>query len=175
MTAPLLVFLGDSLIEFYDWQTRFPNYQVRNLGVAGETVQGLRQRLDRIAGCLAQPAWFLVMIGTNNIAMEDYGFFAEYHALVASLRQRYPKAALQITSLLPMQLPWLAPDTIPRLNDRLRVLAQELGADYVDAYAAFTASRLGLTLFLDDGVHLSNAGYQTWATAIKPFLPRLNH
>lgn len=171
MTASQLIFLGDSLIEFSDWQRCFPAYRVVNLGQAGETVQELRQRLTRLAGRLTEPAWFLLMIGTNNVAMEDYGFVPEYRAIVAGLRQRYPAAAVQITSLLPMRLPWLAPDTIPRLNDRLRSVAQELGASYVDAYAAFAGSGAGNALFLDDGVHLSEAGYAVWAAAIAPFLP----
>lgn len=106
MTMPPLIFLGDSLIEFYDWQACFPNHTVVNLGQAGETVQELRQRLDRLGGRLTNPAWFLLMIGTNNnVAMEDYGFMAEYRAIVTTLRQRYPTAAVQVTSLLPMRLP----------------------------------------------------------------------
>ncbi|MEW6594334.1 MAG: GDSL-type esterase/lipase family protein [Thermodesulfobacteriota bacterium] len=171
MTAPQLIFLGDSLIEFCDWQDHFPGHAVVNLGLAGETVQELRQRVEHLAGRLENPAWFLLMIGTNNVAVEDYGFFADYRALVAILRQRHPAAALQVTSLLPMHLPWLAPETIPRLNSRLRELAQDLGAGYVDAYAAFVARGNTGPFFLDDGVHLSDAGYTVWAAAIRPFLP----
>lgn len=174
MTAPALIFLGDSLIEFYDWQACFPNHAVVNLGQAGETVQELRQRLDRLSGRLANPIWFLLMIGTNNVAMEDYGFFTAYRAVVATLRQRYPNAAVQVTSLLPMRLPWLAPDTIPRLNERLRALALELGAGYIDVHGAFMASGLGPALFLEDGVHLSEAGYRVWVQTLRPFLPSVS-
>ncbi|HDH01537.1 MAG TPA: GDSL family lipase, partial [Nitrospirae bacterium] len=43
-----ILFLGHSLIEFFDWQTRFPDHRVASLGVAGETVEGLLSRLDGI-------------------------------------------------------------------------------------------------------------------------------
>ena len=171
MTVPQLIFLGDSLIEFHDWQTRFPAYQVVNRGRAGETVQELRARIDDLDGCLDNADWFLLMIGTNNLAMEDYGFLPAYREIIATLRQRHPLAPIQLTSLLPLRLPWLAPETIPWLNDRLRQLATEGGAGYVDAYGAFTANGDIAALFLDDGVHLSNAGYTVWAQSIVPFLP----
>jgi lysophospholipase L1-like esterase len=39
------LFIGDSLIEFFDWQARFPELEVTNAGRAGETAQELLQRL----------------------------------------------------------------------------------------------------------------------------------
>jgi len=43
-----LLFIGDSLIEYFDWQERFPKNAVYNMGVAGETVEGLYARLPVI-------------------------------------------------------------------------------------------------------------------------------
>jgi hypothetical protein len=36
-----ILFLGHSLIEFFDWQKRFPDHLAVNLGKAGESVEGL--------------------------------------------------------------------------------------------------------------------------------------
>jgi len=30
-----IAFIGDSLTEYFDWQNRFPEYEVMNLGIAG--------------------------------------------------------------------------------------------------------------------------------------------
>ncbi|HSR35845.1 MAG TPA: GDSL family lipase, partial [Desulfurivibrionaceae bacterium] len=78
MATPQLIFLGDSLIEFCDWRTYFPDQPIINLGLAGETVQELRQRIDRLDGRLQSATWLLLMIGTNNVAMEEYGFLPDY-------------------------------------------------------------------------------------------------
>jgi len=37
--------MGDSLIEFFNWQERFPDREVFNYGIAGETAEGLLARL----------------------------------------------------------------------------------------------------------------------------------
>ena len=171
MTNPQLLFLGDSLIEYGDWQRHFPAYDVVNLGVAGETVQGLLARLPQITRQAPRPAWACLMIGTNNVAMEDYGFLPDYEAIVTRLGREYPAAVLVITSLLPIHLPWLADNAIPRLNDQLRRVAHRRGATYLDAHAAFLQRMAGPSLFLADGVHLSTAGYETWSAAMAPFLP----
>jgi len=44
MTAKRLLFIGDSLIEFFDWQGRFSDCLVKKLGRAGETVQEILAR-----------------------------------------------------------------------------------------------------------------------------------
>lgn len=170
MVRQSLVLLGDSLIAFGDWQDHFPGYGIVNLGLAGETVRELRERLDTLDGRLGDPACLVVMVGTNNVAMGEYGFLADYRAIITALRQRHPTAVLLVNSLLPMRLPWLAPDTIPRLNERLRSLAAELGAGYVDGYSAFLIPPAA-PLFGDDGVHLSDEGYRVWAAAMAALLP----
>lgn len=65
-----LLFLGDSLVEFFNWQERFPGYQVTNAGVAGETVQGLLRRTRESVTEKVPPHWISIMIGTNNLAAE---------------------------------------------------------------------------------------------------------
>jgi len=41
MQQKTILFIGDSLTEFFDWQKRFPGHKVVNLGSAGETVETL--------------------------------------------------------------------------------------------------------------------------------------
>jgi lysophospholipase L1-like esterase len=69
-----ILFLGHSLIEFFDWQKRFPAHTVRNLGVAGESVEGLLSRLDGIIKTYPEADLIFIMTGINNIAMEDFDF-----------------------------------------------------------------------------------------------------
>lgn len=60
------------MTEFFDWQQRFPEHRVMNLGIAGETVDGLLGRMDRVLLALHDPDLIFVMSGINNIAMEDH-------------------------------------------------------------------------------------------------------
>lgn len=165
-----LLLLGDSLIEFFNWQARFPAYEVTNAGVAGETVQGLLRRLRHSLPEGATPNWVCVMIGTNNLAMEDYGFMQAYGELVALLRKNYPQAAIILSSILPIQLPWLAESALTGINQQIRNLAAAQDRIYyLDLYAEFKknldpGSR---SLFDSDGVHLSDEGYTLWSQVLQ--------
>ena len=44
-----ILFLGDSLIEYFDWNERLPGHNIVNLGIAGESVQGLLSRVMKIS------------------------------------------------------------------------------------------------------------------------------
>ncbi len=167
-----LLFLGDSLIEFYDWQARFPLHQVRNLGIAGETVEELLVRTSRVVKQETPPDMVLIMIGTNNMVMEHFSFIPAYEKIIETLSAAYPQSLLVINSLLPLQVPWLADTAIPRVNVRLLALAKACGAQYLDIYRQFIdEQRLAKrSYFLGDGVHLSDTGYRAWSAAIEAFL-----
>jgi lysophospholipase L1-like esterase len=165
-----LLLLGDSLIEFFNWQERFPAYEVTNAGVAGETVQGLLRRIRHPWSGEVSPHWISIMIGTNNLTMEDYGFVQVYGELVALLRRNYPQAAIILTSILPLQLPWLAETSITRINQKIQNLATTQDKTfYLDLYMEFKKyTGTGTNyLFDSDGVHLSNHGYTLWSEVLQ--------
>jgi lysophospholipase L1-like esterase len=159
-----ILLLGDSLIEFFDWQARFQGVTVLNRGIAGETVQGL---LARLPGELAAAGFvdvIAVMTGANNLIGEDYGFLPEYEEILVTVRSALPEARLVVTSLLPFQLPWLAAGTVDRLNESLRNMAARNQADFLNVCDPFVAAQqAGTPCFFEDGVHLTDKGYGIWA------------
>lgn len=168
----LLVFIGDSLTEWYDWQARFTEYEVLNLGVAGETIEGLSNRLDRIVLALAKPDYIFIMTGINNIAMEDYEIIREYKRVVNRFFSVFHKTSLVIQSLLPVDRSWISGGIIPDLNSALKTLAKDFMADYLDVYGAFIGpdGKLIREYLADDGVHLSDKGYEAWAGIVEGYL-----
>jgi lysophospholipase L1-like esterase len=78
-----LVFIGDSLTEWFDWQRRFPDYTVTNLGISGEPIEGLLERRDRIRSQLTDPDYIFLMTGINNIAMEQYDITGPFREIVS--------------------------------------------------------------------------------------------
>ncbi len=166
-----LLFLGDSLIEYCDWQGLFPAHAVRNAGLAGETLEGLLSRLPGLLAPGEKPEKCFLMIGTNNLLGEDYFFLPAYGELLDSLTALAPGAETVCTSLLPMPLPWLAPNAVARINDLLRALASARGAGYLDLHSLFSKGpQPAAACFEADGVHLSREGYALWARAIADLL-----
>jgi len=160
--------MGDSLIEFFNWQARFPDEQVYNFGSAGETAEGLLSRLPNIIRNIRTPDLVMIMTGTNNIAMEDYGFLSTYERIIDLLQRNYGPANIVMTSLLPMEFFFLG-DAVPRVNKRLKDIAGDAEIAYLDLYPLFLGqdSRPISAYYEADGVHLSEKGYEVWAGALE--------
>ena len=162
-----LLFLGDSLVEFHNWQTCFPAHQVVNAGMAGETVAGLMANLPRLLRRCPDPDRVVIMIGANNLLREDYGFLPDYKKILATLVGILPSERITITSLLPFQVPHLAPSIVPRLNQGLLQLSRQKKTGFLDLFAAFhTEARSVAACFTEDGVHLSDLGYAIWSACL---------
>ena len=168
------LFIGDSLIEFSNWQNRFPDHQIINFGQAGETAEGLAARLPGIIKRYEAPDLIMIMTGTNNIAMEDYGFLFTCEKIINQLKEAYPEAKIIMTSLLPIELFWLG-DAVPRVNKRLQAISKNLAVHYLDLYPLFLGrdDKQNSAFFEPDNVHLSLEGYEIWANALEDFLLEL--
>jgi len=171
-----LLLIGDSMIEYGAWQNYLPGREVINLGLSGESVEELRERAPNIIKRQATPDLVLIMIGTNNVAMGRLEFFAAYAEILTVFQETWPVALMVINSLLPMDLNYLAPEAVPRINDRLRTLAEKKNAHFLDAWQALAdQDNLPLPGVLEDEVHLTARGYRLWATCLEEFLIRQEH
>jgi len=167
MTQSNFLFLGDSLIADFDWQARMHHFTILNYGVPGETVQGLRNRIPSITKDLAPPQLILVMIGTNNLIIEDYGFQESLRQIVVQLTSHYPTAEVIINSLLPSQLPWVSLDILQRINTATEAMTQQTGCCYLDM---FSKLKPDTDFFQTDGIHLTAKSYDLWSKSILEFV-----
>ena len=72
---PLLLLLGDSLIDYGEWHRRMENFRVVSSGVPGERTEGLYRRLGGpLLTTEPEPAAIVVMSGTNDILFGDLSF-----------------------------------------------------------------------------------------------------
>ncbi len=167
-----LLFIGDSLIEYFDWAGRFPSYSVYNMGVAGETVDGLYARIDRIIKAIESPDRIFIMSGINNMAMEDKGFVPKYRKIITKLGERYPDATIFVQSLLPVLFPFISNEDVIEINVELRKLAADKGVSYVDIHSHFLDQQQNPnpSCLAADGVHLSEKGYVVWSGEIENLL-----
>jgi lysophospholipase L1-like esterase len=167
-----LVFVGDSLTEWFDWQGRFPDHEVTNLGISGETVEELLERRDLIRSRAGDPDLVFLMTGINNILQEQYGITGQYREIVRSFTTWWKGATVVVQSLLPVEYAWVDNETIRDINRHLGEIAQEYGAAYLDVYSAFVdaAGSVKAGLLSEDGVHLAAKGYEVWAKVVEGFL-----
>jgi lysophospholipase L1-like esterase len=168
-----LIFIGDSLTEYFNWQNRFSEYDAVNLGISGETVEGLLGRIDRIISSIKNPDYIFIMTGINNIAMEDFAIIGSYRKIVSELSYKFKEAVIVVQSVLPVNLYWIDNSAIKAINRALKETADEFNnVEYLDVFLLFVDAN-GKPIddyLLDDGVHLSDKGYDVWAKAVEGFL-----
>jgi len=169
-----LVFVGDSLTEWFDWQRRFPQYRVINLGISGEPVEGLLNRRELIRASINDPDFIFLMTGINNLAMEQHDIMLPYREIVRNLTTWYKAAVIVVQSILPVDLPWISNAIIKNANSQLEQIARDYNADYLDIYRLFVDSDENPFhgYLSDDGVHLASKGYEVWSNEVETFLNR---
>lgn len=160
-----LLFLGDSLMEYFDWSERFPGHEVYNLGIAGETVEGLYCRLSGIFRKVKDPDMVFIMTGINSMAMGDDGIADIYRKVVQEIAQAYPSARVIVHSLLPVLFAFISNEDIQHLNAELKQIAADEKVLYLDIHCRFLddKGRPVAAYLMDDGVHVSEAGYRVWS------------
>ncbi len=167
-----IALLGDSLTEYFDWQGRFPQHCVTNLGVAGETVEGLLGRLETIRSTIRSADIIFIMTGINNIAMEEYAIHGPIEEIVRETTSWSLQTKSVLQSVLPVRLPWIDNRVIREINEALKQIARKYGASYLDIFSRFVDSQGNPVerYLLDDGVHVSDKGYEVWSQAMEDFL-----
>jgi lysophospholipase L1-like esterase len=145
---------------------------VTNLGISGETVEGLLARRERIRTQIDNPDFIFLMTGINNIATGQYDIVPPYREIVRNLTTWYTQSTVVVQSLLPVDSEWVSNDVILDINRLLEEIAREFSAVYLDVFRSFVDVKVTPKkgFLSDDGVHLANKGYDVWAREVERFI-----
>ncbi len=174
----LTVLLGDSLSLWFPGEL-MPGQRVWiNQSISGEKTKGLLNRLDLIEKNKIESIF--VMIGINDLiwGKTDAEIIENYKEIVRQLKAKHPDSQIVVQSILPHggenstwesrdKLMALDSDRIVAMNNRLKKIAADNDAYYLDLYPIFVTGdgqlRPDLTT---DGLHLNREGYLVWRSAI---------
>ncbi|PZE29010.1 MULTISPECIES: GDSL-type esterase/lipase family protein [unclassified Curtobacterium] len=168
----LVLFVGDSLTAGGDWQSWLPGERVRNLGVNGDTTDGVLARLDEVVA--AQPDVIVLLIGTNDFG--NHRATAEHvvrnvESILVDLRRDLPGVRLLLVSILPR-----AASFTPRIEEANRHLRQFVAtcrAQFLDLWPALAEGDRIDPRFTEDDLHLNEDGYRAVVGELLPALERL--
>ncbi|KQO64848.1 GDSL-type esterase/lipase family protein [Curtobacterium sp. Leaf261] len=170
-TAPM-VFLGDSITEQGDWEARFPGDHVVNLGIGGDTTDGVLARLDEVVRLA--PEAIVLLIGTNDFGNEKKSVehvVRTAETILVDLRRDLPGVRLLLVSILPRQAVFSA--RIEEANRHLRQFVATCHAQFLDLWPALAEDGHLADRFTEDGLHLTEAGYDAYVAELVPALERL--
>lgn len=169
-----IIFLGDSITEYGQWEELLQHPKVKNRGIAGETTWGLMRRLSSIT--TTQPKAIFLMIGVNDFLFTDRTEIIDnYLKIVDRIKSEAPNSQLFLQSVLPINThvknTVFNNKEINLLNESIQELAQNKGLIYLDIHQLLKNEKgeLGAN-FTADGVHINGAAYAIWKEVVTPHI-----
>ena len=172
-----VVFLGDSLIERCNWNELFPDLNVKNRGIGGDTVNGVLVRLNTVMK--TQPKKIFLMVGVNNLMngnsvdqiVEDYGRLLDE---LVELRDE-EGVKIYVESILPVGPEMKNASRIildgREVNSRVKEMCADRDITYIDLTDAFSNEDLALNSdFGYDGVHINARGYRVLRDKLESYV-----
>ena len=168
-----VVFFGDSITSGGDFNALFPEKSVCNLGVPGDTIEGMTARAGMIAA--VKPEKVFILGGINSLCDDNSdAVLKEYGAMLDRIGG-VTDAEVYIQGILPVSTKQeerlhVKNTTITRFNERIADLAAEKGFHYIDLPGFFLADGVINPDYTKEGIHLTEEGYRVWADAIAGFI-----
>lgn len=167
-----IVFFGDSLTYNGDFSDVFPDRVVCNLGLRGDTIQGLTNRIIQVK--LLNPKKVFLMTGINDIAsLTPAQFERQFNELIRVLIEQVQNVEVVVQSLLPVndiefKISCNNEQIINR-NTIIRNIASKKGLLFLDLFTLYVK---GGILPIDetiDGIHLLPEAYQKWKSELSSY------
>lgn len=187
-----VVFIGDSITQGWEgagkkaWADTFAPMKAVNLGIGGDQTGHVLWRITEGKELEPlKPKAAVIMIGTNNTgSMSAEHIAGGIKAIIDELRKQKPEMKILLLGVFPRAGGIKKEDAtapadklnpkIKEINDRISKFADGKHVFYKDIGAKFLDEQGGLSRkVMPDLLHLSPAGYEIWANAIKDDVAKL--
>lgn len=165
-----IVFLGDSIFDWYPIDKIFDDLPIVNSGIAGnkttDILENLEERVYRY-----NPTKVFIQIGTNDLKYEDseelnQEVYENIVKIAESIQKHRKKSEIYIISIYPVNndLPGANDrhnDEIQSINKKLeKYCAESKNIIYIDAFSALANDEGSLDVaYTKDGLHPNDLGY----------------
>lgn len=170
------VMIGDSITERAEWNELFPNVSISNRGIAGDTTEGVLNRLDSIL--IIKPINAFIMLGINDILNENSpeNTFKKYVQLIINLQKNDINPVIQSTLFISKERK--NSENINKFVERLNALLFEYATQnnlvFINLNETLSENNGLKNDVTDDGVHLTGEGYKLWKYALQKYQACLN-
>jgi lysophospholipase L1-like esterase len=172
-----VIFLGNSITEFGDWQKLLNDPSVINRGIAGDNTYGVLARLKDIT--TRKPAKLFIEVGINDFSLHDsLGVIVKNMlTIVKQVHKASPATAVYLMGILPTN------DNVKNdypfalnkgrettiINDRLAGAATMNNYIYIGLGSLLKDKngKLDTKYAEPDGIHLNDKGYQLWINFLR--------
>lgn len=162
------VMIGDSITDGGLWNELLNNDLIQNRGIAGDTTDGVLDRLNSVNKNLKQA---FIMIGINDFFQEksvEY-VFSNYLKIIENLQQKGIKVYIQSTLFVGESKPAKYNEKVEALNEKLKNYAKENNLIFIDLNKQLAPNKTLKNEFSYDELHLNGKAYKIWTETIKKY------
>lgn len=168
-----VVFVGSSSIRL--WRTLeedFEGLPVINRGFGGSEMDDALEFADRIV-IPYRPRMVVVYAGDNDLWSEQtpQQVFGNFQALVEKVHASLPETRVAFIAVKPSVARWSIADRVRETNALVeQYAASHPLVDYIDIFTPMLGpdGTPRPELFVEDGLHLNEAGYELWESVVEP-------
>ena len=173
-----IMFLGSSSIRLWDLKKSFPGHDCINHGFGGSEISDSIHFFDRIVTPL-RPSLIFVYAGDNDIGKGKSAetVHTDFRAFVKLVKQKTPEANVAFIAIKPSLKRWQLSSEMAKANEMIAGdCSKDESLTYVDIWHPMLNEEgtPRAELFVKDGLHLNNAGYELWNEAVAAVLPTSN-
>lgn len=164
-----IVFFGDSLTYYGDFSSVFPDKVVCNLGLRGDTIQGMIDRVEQVA--LLEPKVVFLMGGINDVGILPSNVFEKcYETLLLHIIKQANGAKIFVQSMLPVNNKQFSigcnNEQILKSNILINLLCVRYELSFIDLYSLYINDNVLPEELTIDGIHLYPSSYKLWKSVL---------
>lgn len=167
-----VVFFGDSIIAGSNFQNAFPDRDIIEFGLPGDSLSGMLERADMIKS--VSPEKIFIMGGINSIRNGKDMTLSAMRELLQTVKDENPEAELYVMSILPIsaekEKEVTTNEEIADFNTDLQEMASQMEVIYIDLFSLYIKDGCMNPDLTKDGIHLEEDAYSIWEDAISEYI-----
>lgn len=162
-----ILFLGDSITEWYPIEEIFGDMPIVRSGIAGYETNDILKRMEPMV-YRYNPTKVFLLIGTNDLKYKDDDEDEVYNNIVeiiSKIRKNRPRAIIYYQTIYPVNRKLGAAeerynDEIIKVNSKMKKYCENNNVVYIDMYSELKDDNGNFDeKFTKDGLHPNNLGY----------------
>jgi lysophospholipase L1-like esterase len=171
-----ILFVGSSSIRLWSSAESYPEYAVINRGFGGAHISDVNYYYESVVKKYS-PNLIVFYCGDNDIAAGKSAeqVYSDFQKFFQKCRDDFPGIKLIYLPIKPSLSRWTFWEKMKQVNLKIEIDATvEPNLIYVDT----ATSMLGedrepkSNLFVEDGLHLNNSGYELWNSILLPYMQK---
>ena len=170
-----VLFIGSSSIAFWKSLSQdFPKAKVINRGFGGSHIEDSVDFVDRIV-IPYRPRLIVLYAGDNDIesGKTPAVVLEHFKKFVAIVHQKLPRTRIAFISIKPSPARWHLVDKVREANRLIKDFTEhDRRLRYIDVFSPMVGKdgKPRPELFVEDSLHMNDAGYRLWRSTLTPYI-----